>query len=342
VNDHTALAIRAVGLVTSVGLSAPAACAAIRAKLTNPCETHYVDSAGEWIRAHEVPLDGPWRGLGRLARMGAMAVEECLDQVPREEWQQIPVFLCVAEQDRPGRLQALDEQLLGEIQELLGARFGPSSAIVPHGRAAVAVALMQARNLIKQQRVARVLIVAADSLLKWETLSHYERNDRLLTKRNSNGFMPGEGAGALLVTEPTGSAELLCVGLGFGMEAAHIDSSEPLRADGLTSAIKAALADGGCEMHEMEYRIADISGEHYYFLEASLAVSRVLRRRKRGFDIWHPAECTGEAGAVAGVSVIAVADAACRKGYSRGRDILAHMSNDNGRRAAVTLHFTGA
>ena len=53
------LAIGRTGLVTSVGLSAPAACAAIRAKLTNPSETRFIDSHGEWIMAHQVPLDAP-------------------------------------------------------------------------------------------------------------------------------------------------------------------------------------------------------------------------------------------------------------------------------------------
>ncbi len=335
------LAVRGIGLVTSVGLSAPAACAAIRAKLTNPCETRYIDSAGGWIKAHEVPLEEPWRGLAKLARMAAMAIEECLQAVERIDWPQIPVLLCVAEQDRPGRMDGLDSRLLPEIEQVLGVAFASSSAIVPHGRASAAVALREARNLIRDSRAPGVVVAAADSLLNWQTLSHYERADRLLTKRNSNGFMAGEGAGAVLVSAAGGGPELLCTGLGLAMEAAHIDSGEPLRADGLTSAIKAALADAELQMHDIAFRIADVSGEQYYFNEAALALTRSLRRRKEKFDIWHPAECIGEAGAVAGISLIAVADAACRKGYSQGSDILAHMSNDNGRRAAMTLRFKG-
>jgi 3-oxoacyl-[acyl-carrier-protein] synthase-1 len=53
------IAIRASGLVTSVGLSAPAACAAMRCKLTNPSETRFIDSAGEWIMGHGVALEQP-------------------------------------------------------------------------------------------------------------------------------------------------------------------------------------------------------------------------------------------------------------------------------------------
>ena len=187
----------------------------------------------------------------------------------------------------------------------------------------------------------QVLIAATDSLLSWPTLSHYEREDRLLTPTNSNGFMPGEGAGALLVRRPAEGAELVVSGLGFGVEKAHLTSDEPLRADGLSAAIKAALAEAGVAMHDMDFRITDLSGEQFYFKEAALALSRTLRQRKEEFDLWHPAECTGEPGAVAGVSILALADAACRKRYTKGPAIVAHMGNDAGQRAALTLHWRG-
>jgi 3-oxoacyl-[acyl-carrier-protein] synthase I len=337
------MAILKTGLVTSVGLSAPATCAALRAKLSNPSETRFIDSGGEWIMAHQVTLDQPWRGLSKLAKMAALAIEEALEGVAKSEWDRIPLLLCVAEADRPGRLGGLDDQLFENIRAELGVQFAPQSAIVAHGRVGVAVALAQARALLGKGPSERVLIAATDSFVSWPTLSHYEREGRLLTARNSNGFMPGEGAGALLVGKSDGSAsELLCSGIGFAREAAPLDSGEPLRAEGLSQAIKAALADAGCEMHHMDFRITDLSGEQYYFKEAALALSRTLRQRKEEFDIWHPAESTGEQGAVAGAAVIALADAACRKAYSKGPNILAHMANDSGQRAALALRFRGA
>ena len=335
------IAILKTGLVTAVGLTAASSCAAFRGKLTNPSETRFIDSGGEWIMAHQVALDQPWRGLTKLAKMAAMVIEEALADVPIAEWADIPLLLCVAEPDRPGRLDGLDDRLFTDIQAELGAKFAPQSAIVPHGRVGAAVALAQARTLLAGG-CDRVLIAATDSLLAWPTLSHYEREDRLLTPRNSNGFMPGEGAGALLVgADKNQSGELVCTGIGFGREAAHIDSGEPLRAEGLSRAIKAALADTGCAMHDMDFRITDLSGEQYYFKEAALALSRTLRQRKEEFDIWHPAECTGEQGATAGLTVVALADAACRKGFTKGPNVLAHMASDAGHRAALSLQFSG-
>lgn len=337
------IAIQATGLVTSVGLTTDQSCAAFRAKITNPVETRFIDSDGRWILAHEVPLAQPWRGLTKLAKMGAMAIEEALQGIPKEEWGRLPLLLCVAESERPGRLAGLDDQLFGLIQTELGASFAPESAIVPHGRVGVAVALGQARALMVKTGLARVLMAATDSLLSWPTLSHYNQNNRLLTETNSNGFMPGEGAGAMLVGTPDCSQdELLCTGIGFGREAAHLESGEPLRGDGLSQAIKATMADAGRQMHDMDFRITDVSGEQYYFKEAALALSRTLRVRKPEFDIWHPAECTGEVGATAGISVIALAHAACRKDFSKGPNILAHMANDAGQRAALSLQYKAA
>ena len=336
------IAIKSVGLVTSVGLSAPASCAAIRAKISNPTETRFMGSDGEWIMAHQVPLEKPWRGLAKLSRMATMAITECLEGLPREEWGKLPLLLCVAEKERPGRFEGLDDRLFGEIQKELDVRFAPGSAIVAHGRVSVAVALAQARKLIAEGDCPLALIAAADSLLTWPTLSVYERDDRLLTTRNSNGLMPGEGAGALLVGQPTGKAELQCKGVGFALEKAHVDSGEPLRADGLSAAIKNALSDAGCALHDLDYRITDLSGEQYYFKEAALALSRVLLQRKAEFDLWHPAESIGEAGAAAGIAVLAVASAAGSKAYAPGPGILAHLANDTGQRAAVVLNFGGA
>jgi 3-oxoacyl-[acyl-carrier-protein] synthase-1 len=332
------LAILGTGLVTPVGLTAAASCAAIRAKVSNPTETRFIDATGKWILGHEVPLERHWRGRARLAKMAAIAIDEALDEVPRSEWTGLPLFLCVAEPERPGRPVGVDDLLIEQVQRELDVRFAADSALVPFGRVGLAAAMASVRKLFQQQKASLAIVAAVDTLLTGAGLRYYEGATRLLTPRNSNGFIPGEGAGALLVGV-RGGAALYCTGLGFGVERAHIDSEEPLRADGLTAAVTSALADADLGMEHMDLRISDVSGEQYYFKEAALLVSRTLRVRKETMDIWNPAECTGEAGALAGPLALAVADAACRKGYARGSRILAHMANDAGPRTAIVLEY---
>lgn len=334
------LAVVATGLVTSVGLSSPAACAAIRAGLTNPLETQFIDSAGKLIMSHTVVFDEPLRGRAKLALMAAMSIEECLSEVPREEWKRIPLLLCVAERSRPGRLDGLEDGLADDIRALLqDAQFAPESCVIPHGRVSVAVALLQARRFLYQSNAPQVLIVAADSLLTWPTLKVFEQQERLLTDRNSNGFIPGEAGSALLVSRPGNGPGLNIVGLGFATEQASIETEEPLRADGLSQAINAALGEAGCAMHDIDFRISDISGEHYYFKEAALALSRTLRTRKEQIDLWHPAECIGEVGSAIGPAMLAVAEASGRKAYAPGPAMLLQASNDSGQRAVIIARY---
>jgi 3-oxoacyl-[acyl-carrier-protein] synthase-1 len=339
------VAIVGAGLVTSVGLTAPAACAAMRAGITNHTETRFMGADGEWIMAAQVPLEKPWRGRAKLVKMAAMAIREALEPLGDIAQGALPLLLCVAEHDRPGRLDGLDDALFGELETELGMRFNPTaSAVVPQGRASVTLALMQARKLLlADQLLPHVLITATDSLLVAPTLAAYSEQERLLTARNSNGFVPGEGAGAVVIStvQQQTVPQLLCLGIGRSVEAAHLASEDPLRADGLTEAIKNALADAGCEMGDVDFRIADNSGEQYYFKEAALALSRTLRIRKEEFDLWHPADCIGEVGAAIGTAIFAKALAASQKAYARGRGILVHAGNDAGRRTAAVLRYSG-
>ena len=334
------LAILNTGLVTAVGLNTAAACAAIRAGVSNASETRFMDSAGEPLRGHRVPLEDEWLGTPRLVKMATLAIEEALTGVPREQWRTIPLLLCTAEAGRHDRPN-LDSILFEAITRELRADFASGSATIPHGRVSVAIALERARELIGEGRVAGVLVVAVDSLLNAAVLRTYEQAGRLLTALNSDGFIPGEAAGAALVGTPAAGTSIRCVGLGFATETALLDSGVPLRAEGLSQAIRTALLEAGRGLHDVDVRITDLSGEQYYFKEAALALARVLRVRREQIDLWHPAECIGEVGAAAGIAVLAVARIALTKSYVPGPLVLAHFAGDDGRRAAALVERVG-
>ena len=339
----TPIAVHSTGLVTSIGLNTARTCAALRASVTNPTETAFVGADGEWIMAHQVSLGTPSTDLAKLVDMAAMAITECLEPLRAADRESMPLLLCVAERERPGRVDGLDGQVLHDVQAAVGLTFDPQhSAIIPMGRIGALLALGRARRLIFEHGIRYVLIAGTDSLVVWRTLTAYSDQSRLLAEHNSNGFMPGEAAGAVLVGRADEQpGELLCLGLGHGMEPAPLGSGEPLRADGLTGAIKQALQEAGCAMHDLDFRISDISGEQYFFREASLAVSRTMHQPKEEFDLWHPAEGIGETGAAAGPAMIATALTACRKGYAKGTRILLHASSDTAPRAAAIAAWTG-
>lgn len=296
-----------------------------------------MDSGGEWIMGCEVPLEQSWRGRTKLVKMATAAIQECLSGNQKIVPEATPLLLCLSEKERSGRVFDDDNQFFLDLQQELKLQFHPKSRVIAQGHVAIAVALKHARELIQELKVPQVLIAATDSLLVGPTLAYFENKERLLTSQNSNGFIPGEGAAALVVEPVTANQgnRLVCVGLGFGVEQAHIDSDEPLRADGLTAAIRESLTDAGHGESLLEFKITDIAGEQYHFKEASLAFSRLDRTKRQEFDIWHPADCVGEVGVVVGVVMITVLKAACEKSYTKGHHILAHVGNGDGKRASM-------
>lgn len=334
------LSILACGMTTAVGLTAPASCAAIRARLDGFRETRFMARGGEWIIGAEVPLEEPWRGLPRLARLVEGPIRECLaaTDVPPEE---IPVFLCVAEPDRPGRLEGLDGRLFAESCALLGVSFDPRSRVVPMGRVGPAVGIKEASRLINDQGVERVIVAGVDTYLVAATLRAFDERSRLLTSSNSNGFVPGEAGAAVLLGPGDICSDLAVHSLGFGVEKATIESEAPLRGAGLATAYRQALDAVGLKLHDIDYRIADLSGEQYWFRETALALARLMRSRKHFLDIWHPADCVGEIGAAAVPCLLNVSYWAVLKGYAPGPLVLGQAANDDGLRTAIVLGKSG-
>lgn len=330
------VALAGCGMVTSVGLSAPASAAAIRAGVAGASETPFIDWGGERIVAHSVPLALP-AGRAKLVRMLAMAVDECMAAMAPGATVGAPLVLCVAEAERPGRPDAFDGALVEEIEAELGVRFASGSRVIAQGRVGGLAGLHYARSLIHGAQADAVIVAGVDGYINWPTMSSFETRYRLLTSKNSNGFMPGEAAGAVLVTAPRVGTSALCAGVGFAREPATLESGEPLRGVGLAQAIRGAADEAGCSADRFAVRVCDVSGEQYYFKEAALVLARLVRESKEEAELWHPAECIGEVGAAVGPIVLALAAIAYGKGYAPGSPLLCHFSNDDGQRAAALL-----
>lgn len=331
------VAVLASGLVTGVGFTSAATCAAVRAAVSNFAETRFYERGGRWLLGCTVPLDPPYRGRARLRSLLAPAVRECLAAAGPVASRRIPLLLCVAEPGRPGRATGLDDRLLSELQADLATDFHPLSAVLAEGRIGGARAAARAAALIAGQDVPLCLVAGVDSLLVGATIDYYDGQRRLLTSRNSDGFIPGE-AGAAILLGPLGPVPRFVVrGAGFDQEAATITSEHPLRGEGLARAVRAAFADAGCDGEAVDYRMTDLAGEQYYFKEATLAHCRTIRTRKPRFYMTHPADCIGAIGAAVGPCVVALARDAALKGYAPGPGVLCHFANDAGERAALVL-----
>ena len=336
-HKDSSLLVRSCGMTTAVGFTATSSCAAIRSGISGFKETRFSGLGGDPIVGAEVPLAKPLRGLARLTEIVAGPILECIDSNTSVDINNVPLLLGVAEKNRPGRFDNLENALIPSIEKKLGVRFHQLSHIVPRGRVAGAFTIHEASKLIFENGFRYVIVAGVDSYLVSDTLDHFEDDDRLLTGRNSDGFVPGEAGSALLLSSNNGSSGLKILSIGIANETVTIYSERPLRAEGLADAYRQALETAGIGLHDIDFRIADFSGEQYWFKEAALALARVMRERKEFQDIWHPADCLGEIGAAALPCIVSIVWWAARKGYAPGPLALVQSCGDEGSRVAIVI-----
>ena len=222
------LAVLGVGLVSGVGLTAEASCAAIRCGINNFQETRFIGRDGELA-------GGQRRRTGRAvarhheAREDGGARDQLSASRPRTDEQagadSCPGLHCRA--GTTGAVRGSHRRDAGQdIERELGLRLHPHSRVIEQGRVGRRVALLQARRMLlggrhrTGHRGRRGQL--PDRRDAWPPMIG---EDRLLRHDNSNGFIPGEAAGAVLLGGMgRGRRRRRCLvrGLGFAREPAPL------------------------------------------------------------------------------------------------------------------------
>ncbi len=332
--------IVSTGLVCSVGLTADAACAAMRAGIAGFDELPYVDNQGEPIIGAMVPgLDPELKRGERLIEMLSMALTDCLNKQPNLDTLRTPLLVGLAEPDRPGGGAHMADSIIKAVEEKLGVRFHPQySKAICKGHTAGFECLQIARELLTQgSEVTGCLVCGGDSYINARSLLWLDQHWRLKREDHSDGVIPGEGAGAVYCQSENSNslARVEILGLGFGVEEANVFSDYPLQGEGLTNATQTALAEANLGLHDVDCRISDVTGESYGFREQSLMLTRVQRVKRNESPLWHCADTIGDIGAAAGLSQFSLALDAVQLGYAIGRRTACFTSASAGDRAVA-------
>ncbi|MDR2093708.1 MAG: hypothetical protein LBP58_10440 [Azoarcus sp.] len=334
------LRVTACGICCAVGYNAPASIAAIRAHLNHFRESDFIDGAGEPIHAatlYEVPV---W-GHQRLRHMYHAALSECLSALPDVGEDFFPTIILIgAERDRGTRFTKSLNGILRAYTPSMGYTHG--ACWMSLGKAGIANALQTANDIFsKPDAPEYVIVVGVDSFLDAATIDHFLRAGRVRCSHNADGFIPGEaGAAIALSRKPGKQASLWIEGVGQSHEAATPENDVPLRAHGLTQALRQAIEQAGSQASDYLFHASGVSGEQWYFKEAALAMDRVMTHKAASFPHRLVCQSVGEVGAACGP--LALGWIASEMGVNDdilGHRGLLHFANDNGQRAALALHY---
>jgi 3-oxoacyl-[acyl-carrier-protein] synthase-1 len=327
------LSVRAVGMICSVGDNAPECAASVRAGVQRIAESPVRSRRLHPLRMGLVPatslaplpvVDAAPRGT-RHRRILRLAHAVLAEVRAASGGLSTPLSLVTS---------ALDDgaPLLDDLAALPDARVDHArSAHFPAGAAGVFVALRDAAHRIAHGEVGAVTIVCADSLFDPARLDAMQIQRRLLVDDVMDGFVPGEGAAALLLTAaaPGGVATLRSVGT--EPDPFTPDGDLPLTGDGLSRAVQAALVGVPSPVAQLW---TALNGASWSAREWSIAARRAHGGIDGGARVHHPVECFGDPGAALGGMLLALASIGIAKGWAPGPSLVWAISEEGLRGAA--------
>ncbi|GGC17871.1 hypothetical protein [Pseudoduganella buxea] len=339
------LHVNAAGLCCSLGYHLDAAVCALRANMDHFRESAFYSQGGDPVQVASLPEKV--YGAQRLQRWVEHAVQDCLstiaDPAALFDERRSAVVILVADAQRPSSEGDDPAEAVRAALERLAARYGvdapaPAAYVIRHGRAGLVAGLRQARAALDAGK-AQVLLVGVDSLLNAADINFYLQEERLFVPGNTDGFVPGEAAAALVLgatPAPTGGIRI--AGLGSANERGTLDGSVPNRSEGLTAAIREACAEAQVAPGHLQFRLSDQNGEHFYTRDATNAITRVMAGTRQPAFLTL-ADKLGDIGAATGPAMLAWLSRDLHHPQRRpGHAGLLHLANDAGLRNAVVVH----
>jgi 3-oxoacyl-[acyl-carrier-protein] synthase-1 len=339
--------VAALGASTPVGRDAWSSAAAVRAGISGFVEHPYmIDTAGEPMRVALAPwLDVDMPMAARLEALLLPAIETAMQPLLADRGRFTVGLALGLPAPRPGLPDSLDAHFRAVVKARYGERFA-RVATFPVGHAAGALALDAAMTKLTAPTFDACIVAGVDSYLVPETLEWLEANEQLHGAgplNNAWGFIPGEGAGAVLllregaVTPLRADAFAQVLSVGRGTEPNRIKTETVCIGEGLTDAFRAGLGGlpAGTQVTDV---YCDMNGEPYRGDEFGFAALRTKEAFVSASDFVAPADCWGDVSAATvplGMCLSAIAGA---KHYSNGAYAFLWASSEGGERGSALLH----
>lgn len=343
--------VAGVGMVTAIGANAEMTAAAVKAGISGYTISGYFTPDEQPITMACVP-DDVFTSMDieieegdhyseqydHIIKMAIIAVQEAFFRLPIKKT--VPLILTMPEQS--DNAEHIDSELL--IANLLKQESFPLSAdkvrCIHTGRAAGIQGVDLALRYLYEADEDYVLLGGSDSYLSYTRLDSLD-SERLNTPANMDTFVPGEGAGFILLTRNPNQAlmrdeHIIAISQpGIAEEPGHLFSDEPYLGDGLDKAFKQALKDYTGPAIETVY--SSMNGEQHWAKENGVAMMRNHVCFNEQVTTEHPADCFGDLGAATGSVLMGLASLRLLNQSNHAVNLV-YSSSDSAWRTAVLIH----
>lgn len=327
------LHVSGTGAICSIGIGVAQVWAAVRAGLSRSAASSIHDRFFEPLTMALLPddaLDALLAGVpeagptltSRQRRMLAMAraaLEETLAAAPPSA--PCPVFLAWPEETNGASPSVSSREWLEALLDPFERLDASASQIFPLGRAAGFHALAAAGEFLRSGRGSQALVLGVDSFCDLRLLAGLDMEGRILSRRVSDSFVPGEGAACVALSSRArkdGLPGTALRGLGVAEDEGHRYAEAPGKGEGLTGAIERLRASMPPPSLPAEVIFAGLNGENFGAKEWGVANLRHRDLFSAQALIEHPADCFGDVGAATAPLLLALADASLLLGHREG------------------------
>jgi 3-oxoacyl-[acyl-carrier-protein] synthase I len=236
--------------------------------------------------------------------------------------------------DRPAFLQWLAQQSGGVFDSAL-------SDASYTGRAGGIVAIGRAADLIRSGQASFAVAGGVDTYRDLYVLGTLDMEKRVKSAVHLDGFIPGEGAGFVLLASQSAVDRAGLPSLGsiagwaHGYEKGHLYSEEPYKGEGLATVVQQLVQSGEVALSVQEV-YSSMNGESHWAKEWGVSFIRNSSAFAEAHGFHHPADCYGDTGAACGPLMVGLAALGITNGY-RGNRALISCSSDRGERAALMV-----
>jgi len=341
------LLLAGADMITSIGMGAEMVNGSVRAEINRYAQTDIIGHDDDPVRMSLVPqmaldsvdipqfnntFDTRQRRLLRLAILGIQKLRPLLPDAP------LPLFMAGPEPyvSMSGVNQVFIKSLAEYAQLKIDLR---QCRISNTGRAGGLQMIDTAFKYFASTGAHYALVGGVDSYYDFLLMSYLEENARLLKNTTLDGFVPGEGAGFLLLVSPNAPEEIrqqasACLqSPGIAREKDNLLNETVTHNGGLGQALTQALEQAQQPIGQL---YSSDNGERYFARELSTALVRNPHSSIKGeYPVCRPAEFFGDLGAAFGPVAIGIASMDMKKRHNAAS--LVACSSDSGSRAALYM-----
>lgn len=333
------------GMITPIGAGAKMVNTSLQAGINRYQQSNIVGNDGELLRMALTPRNA-WKNAinkkllqgkptprqRRMLRLATLALQDLSPILPE---QALPLFLAGPEfePDSPG----IDGEFIRNLAQQSNIDIDLKSCkVTSAGRAGVLNMIEMSFRYFEASDNYYAIVGGVDSFYDVKTMNNLDNAERLLTDSTFSGFVPGEGAGFLLLVSHKAPQEILQKAIanihlpGIASETGHILSNGLFRGDGLSNAFKSAISRAQSAVGSI---YSSENGEAHYTKEVNTALTRNNASFNNSYKVVRPAECLGDLGAAFGAVAIGVASLNLHDKLTS----LVSTSSDSGCRAAVCM-----